>query len=88
MKAANGRGGVSSVQSESISAPKALWTSLAPFIMRCTVRTRSMGSSMSVGIDVNRLETMFPDDREPISPTDTGTPAINGCEGSSPLSRR
>jgi hypothetical protein len=47
-----------------------------------------MGSSMSVGIDVNRLDTMFPDDRAPISPTDTGTPDMSGLAGSSPRSCR
>src|SRR5437870_5797942 len=82
MKAAKGRGGVSSVQSASISAPRALCTSLAPCIIRWTVRTRSTGSATSVGIDVKRFDTWFPEERSPTPPTETGTPAISGRAGS------
>src|SRR5947208_496149 len=56
MKAAYGRGGVSSDQSASMSTPSRLNCSLAPLVTSCTVRSCSTGSATSTGTVVNMLE--------------------------------
>ena len=86
---ANVRGAAHSPQSVSMRAPNALCSDFAPNVFSAILRTRSIGSAMSVDSAVNMADTLLPPVPTSSSVrTDTGHTASSGSSGSSSRASR